>query len=275
MGHETLQELVKKRKGYKFLKKDRLSPYQNYKYVFRKDKVFRTKLDKNTANNCGEGWNLATLDWILKNSSNILNQVIVEFSIPEDADIIIPVNSDGKFRTDTIKYEKLYAPEKLFPKLKELKKRLKTYKPINPITATEMPSEVQIQKILKEIWDSVRDSVYANGWASVWDSVRDSVYASIWPFIGNFVRASIWNCVGDPVRASVRASFWNCVGDPTGDSVVIISYYAIKLFMNFEYEHPVFDLIRLGIIVIKVDNKFKVFGKNGTFLGEFNDSFLC
>jgi hypothetical protein len=50
----------------------------------------------------------------------------------------------------------------------------------------------------------------------------------------------------------------------------VISYYAIKEFFNLEYEHPVFDLIRLGILVINIDNKFKIFGKNGKFLGEIN-----
>jgi hypothetical protein len=35
------------------------------------------------------------------------------------------------------------------------------------------------------------------------------------------------------------------------------------------YEHPVFDLIRLGVLVVNVFGKFKVFGKGTKFLGEF------
>ena len=51
----------------------------------------------------------------------------------------------------------------------------------------------------------------------------------------------------------------------------MIAYYAVKLFMGLSYEHPAFDLIRLGIIVVSVLGKIKVFGKGGKFLGEFDD----
>ena len=115
MDFETVEELVKQRKGYKYLNKDRTSPYQEYKYVFRKDKVFRCdNLDTDRENSCGSGWNLATLKWIL-DDTNIFNKIIVEFSIPNDANIIIPNGSNGKFRTDIIKYEYMWKPIELFP----------------------------------------------------------------------------------------------------------------------------------------------------------------
>jgi hypothetical protein len=41
--------------------------------------------------------------------------------------------------------------------------------------------------------------------------------------------------------------------------------------MRLDYHHPAFDLIKLGILVIKVLDKIKMFGKEGKFLGEFDD----
>ena len=65
MKFETLKELVKKRIGYKYLSKDGLSPYQNYKYILEEGKVFKTShLDTDETKNCSCGWNLATLEWI-------------------------------------------------------------------------------------------------------------------------------------------------------------------------------------------------------------------
>jgi len=84
-------------------------------------------------------------------------------------------------------------------------------------------------------------------WASMWDSVRASMWDSVW--------ASMWDSVRASVEASMRAQIY------------IISYFAVKEFLNLEYEHPVFDLIRMGVIVVEVNNKFMVFGKEGKYLG--------
>jgi len=168
---------------------------------------------------CGKGFNLATLDWILSDCSFLLDAIIVEFCIPPEGKIIVPRNSTGKFRTDIIKYKKTHKPEDLFPQLKGLKKKLKGYKPINPIVATKLPPKGELRKILRRIKDFMWDSVRA----SVWDSMRAQIY--------------------------------------------IISYFAVKEFLNLEYEHPVFVLIRMGVIVMEVNNKFMVFGKEGKYLG--------
>ena len=233
LNFETLEELVQQRKGYKFLRKDRTSPYQKYKYVFRKRKVFKLpieQLNKDINTECGVGWNLATLPWILANDSNVLNSLVIEFSIPEQAEIIVPTNSNGKFRTDIIRYEKIHKPGELFPQLLKVQTRLKQYKPINPITATKMPHRGKIKAILSKVRDQVRDQV--------------------------------------------GAQVWDQVGDQVGDQVRVISYYAVKLFLKLDYEHPAFDLIRLGIIAVKVANKFKIFGKKGKYLGEIDAIFL-
>ncbi len=100
--------------------------------------------------------------------------------------------------------------------VQDLLKRLKTYKPVNPITATKMPNKKALIKNLQAVRASVRDSVRAQSY--------------------------------------------------------LAGYLAIKDFMHLDYEHPVFDIIRLGVIVLVVDGKVKVFGKAGKLLGEFDEA---
>jgi hypothetical protein len=257
---ETLEQLVAERRGYKYLSEKGVSPYQHYKYDLKSRKQMKSgELDHDEDNSCGEGWNLATLKWIADNCMK-LDGVIVECSIPQKAVIVVPKESDGKFRTDIIKIEKVHSIEGLFPALKDLNERLKAYKPINHITATAMPDTDKIKKIMA----SVGDSVWASVGDSVWDSVRASVRASVW--------ASVWDSVRDSVGASVWDSVWASVWDSVRDSVwdysYICGYLAIKEFFNLDYEHPVFDLIRMGIIVVKVRDKYMVFGKDGIHLGD-------
>jgi hypothetical protein len=164
MEFETIEQLVEQRRGYKYLWKDNTSPHQDFKYVFRKGKVFKTdNLDTNKDNSCGSGWDLATLDWILRNSNHLLYQKIVEFSIPEEAQIIVPFDGDGKFRTDMMRYEKQHKVEDLFPKLKKIKEQLKKYKPTNPIQATKLPQTKKIKKLLAQVgnqaWNQVGNQV--------------------------------------------------------------------------------------------------------------------
>jgi hypothetical protein len=146
--------------------------------------------------------------------------------------------------------------------LKDILERLQVYKPINPIIATTMPSKSRIKKIMAQVGDQVRAQVRDQVWAQVrdqvWAQVGDQVWAQVWAQ----VRDQVWAQVGDQVRAQVRDQVWAQVG--------VIAYYAIKLFMNIPYEHPAFDLIRLGIMVIGVAGKYQVFGEKGKFLGEID-----
>ena len=75
--------------------------------------------------------------------------------------------------------------------------------------------------------------------------------------------------VGDQVRDQVRAQVGAQVGAQVWAQVWVCAYHAVKEFFNLDYDHPAFELIRLGIMVVKVLGKFKVFGKSGKFLGEF------
>jgi hypothetical protein len=290
---ETLDQLVAERRGYKYLSKTGVSPYQNYQYNLKSKKQLKAgELDHDENNACGEGWNLATLKWIANNCLK-LDGVIVECSIPTNAIIIVPKESDGKFRTDIIKIKKVHPIPDLFPLLKDIQKRVSDYKPVNPITAEEMPPEPKIKKILAQVraqvGDHVRAQVGAQVGAQVWDQVgaqvraqvRDQVGDQVWDQVGDHVRAQVGaqvgaqvrDQVGAQVRAQVRAQVWDQVGDhvraQVRDQVGIIAYHAVKNFFNLDYDHPAFELIRLGIMVVNVLGKFKVFGKNGKFLGEF------
>jgi hypothetical protein len=283
---ETLEQLVADRRGYKYLSKTGVSPYQSYQYDLKSKKQMKSGgLDHDINNACGEGWNLATLKWIADNCMKI-DGVIAECSIPPKAVIVVPKESGGKFRTDIIKIKRVHDIECLFPALKDINKRLKAYKPINPIIATTMPDVVEIKKIMASVGASVRasvwDSVWGSVWGSVWDSVRDSVRASVNASVGASVGASVWapvlSSVWGSVRASVRASVWDSVWGSVWDSVrasvgnysYLCGYLAIKEFFNLDYEHPVFDLIRMGVIVVKVRDKYMVFGKDGVHLGDID-----
>jgi hypothetical protein len=224
---ETLQELVAQRRGYKFLAADGTSPYQKYKYDLKSRLVMVTNLDVNPSFDCGAGWNLATLKWIGDNCLK-LDGIIIECSIPKTAKICVPNNSDGKFRTDKMKIKKIHRIDSAFPLLKNIEKRLKDYKPTNPINAEKMPEPNKIKMIMAQVG------------AQVWAQIRDQV--------------------GAQVGASVRAQ--------VGAQVGVCTYKALAEFFDITYVHSAFELIRLGIIVVNVLGKFKVFGKNGKYLGE-------
>jgi hypothetical protein len=124
MKFETLEELIEQRRGYKYLNKDKTSPYKNFKYDFRKKRFETNDLDTRLSEDCGAGFNLATIPWILKDSKNILDQIIVEFSIPPEATIIIPDGSSGKFRTNVIIKQKVFHITDIIPELKNFQEQL-------------------------------------------------------------------------------------------------------------------------------------------------------
>ena len=83
--------------AYKYLNKDLTSPYQNFKYEIGKEYI-----SKNTNNDetilCGSGINIASLQWCLQNTNyDLINRIYVEVEF-DPRDLIIPYNSDGKFR---------------------------------------------------------------------------------------------------------------------------------------------------------------------------------
>jgi len=279
---ETLEELVEQRRGYKYLNKNGVSPYLHFQYDLKSRKQIKSgMLNTNIDDECGSGWNLATLKWIADNCMK-LDGIIVECEIPKKAKIIVPVKSNGKFRTDIIKIKKIHSIESLFPALKDINQRLKDYKLVNPITAEKMPPKSKIKKIMAQVGAQVGNQLWAQLWAQVGDQVGDQLWAQVMDQLGDQLWAQLGAQVGNQLGAQVRDQLGAQVGNQLGaqvrdqvwaqvrDQVMVCACYAVKEFFNLDYDHPAFDLIRLGIMVVSVMGKFKVFGKNGKFLGEFD-----
>ena len=111
-----------KLRAFKYLNGN-LSPYRNFEYEIGKTYTVENSNDDEMIL-CAEGINVATLDWCLRDTDCDLTKtyVEVEFCVK---DLIIPYNSDGKFRI------RKGGKIKLIRKLnkKELEEAMK---PINP-----------------------------------------------------------------------------------------------------------------------------------------------
>ena len=68
---------------------------------------------------------------------------------------------------------------------------------------------------------------------------------------------------GDQVRGQV----W----DQIGDQVWATSYWAVKITLGLPIKHWFFDFLKLGVMILFVSGKVKVFGKKGKFLGEYDE----
>ena len=109
----------------------------------------------------------------------------------------------------------------------------------NPYQATKLP---KLKEIKKSIPKKVRDQVGNQVWNQVWNQVRDQV----------------WNQV------------WNQVGNQVGTT----SYWAVKIVLGLPIKHWFFEFIKLGIMIVFVEGKAKIFGKKGKYLGEYNEKDL-
>ena len=104
----------------------------------------------------------------------------------------------------------------------------------NPYQTEKMPEKKLLKKLWAQVWDQVRDQV--------WAQVRDQVGAQVWAQVGGQVRAT--------------------------------SYWAMNIYFSLGIIHPFFDFLKLGVMVVFLKGKVKVFGKKGKFLGEFDESEL-
>ena len=84
-----------KLRAFKYLNGN-ISPYQNFEYEIGKTYTVENS-DDDEMILCAEGINVATLDWCLRDTNCDLTKtyIEVEFCVK---DLIIPYNSDGKFR---------------------------------------------------------------------------------------------------------------------------------------------------------------------------------
>jgi uncharacterized protein YjbI with pentapeptide repeats len=82
-------------RAFKYLNEFK-SPYQRFEYEIGKTYVVEES-DDDEMILCGEGINIATLDWCLRDTDCDLDRTYVEVEFYAK-DLIIPYNSDGKFR---------------------------------------------------------------------------------------------------------------------------------------------------------------------------------
>ena len=76
---------------------------------------------------------------------------------------------------------------------------------------------------------------------------------------------SVRDQVGDQVWNQVGDQFW----DQVWDQVWTTSYWAIKIVLGLPIKHWFFDFLKLGIMIVFVKGKAKIFGKQGKYLGEY------
>ena len=133
----------------------------------------------------------------------------------------------------------------------------------NPYQATKLPS---IEDIASKIPDQVGDQVWNQVRDQVWNQVRDQVGDQVW----NQVRDQVWNQVGDQVWNQVGDQVWNQVGDQVWNQVGATSYWAVNVYFELNISHWFFDFLKLGIMIVFVQDKAKIFGKKGKYLGEYD-----
>ena len=84
--------------------------------------------------------------------------------------------------------------------------------------------------------------------------------------VGAQVRAQVRAQVWDQVWAQVRAQVW--------DQEYATSYWGVKVALNLPIAHWFFDFLKLGVMIVFVQGKVKVFGKKGKYLGEYDEKDL-
>ena len=142
----------------------------------------------------------------------------------------------------------------------------------NPYQATKLPKLEQLKQyknlaqVRDQMWDQVWAQVGDQVWAQVGDQMRDQVGDQMW--------AQVWDQVWDQVRAQVGAQVWAQVGDQVRDQVGATSYWGIKIALDLPIKHWFFDFLKLGVMIIFVKGKVKIFGKRGVFLGEYDEKDL-
>ena len=61
------------------------------------------------------------------------------------------------------------------------------------------------------------------------------------------------------------------VWDQVRDQEYSTSYWGVKVALNLPIKHWFFDWLKLGVIIVIVNKKVKIFGKKGKFLGEYDE----
>ena len=108
-----LQPTGTKLRAWKYLKNGK-SPYQNFEYETGKTYKFDCDLDEKKL--CSNGCNVATLAWCLRDNMEADEFLEMEFLA---SDVIMPWNTDGKFRVKKAKAIRKINREEALAILKE------------------------------------------------------------------------------------------------------------------------------------------------------------
>ena len=76
-----------------------------------------------------------------------------------------------------------------------------------------------------------------------------------------------------PTIDAIKKS-WAQVWDQVRDQVGATSYWAINLRFSLGLSHWFGDFLKLGVMIVYVQGKAKIFGKKGVYLGEYDQSDL-
>ena len=120
-GLSILAQQKNKLIAYKFLDEDWKSPIQSTNQIeYKIGKIYKEKIEKDKFQNCGQGLNIATLDWCLKETENNLDKIYIEVEF-DPKDLIVPYFSDGKFRVSKLKVIRQLTKKELKDYMKDLK----------------------------------------------------------------------------------------------------------------------------------------------------------
>jgi O-acetyl-ADP-ribose deacetylase (regulator of RNase III) len=159
-----------------------------------------------------------------------------------------------------------FDPKKYNPyKATKLPTLNKMFTCFSPEVGDQVWNQVRNQ-VGDQVWNQVGDQV----WNQVWDQVGDQVWDQVGDQVWNQVGDQVWNQVWDQVGDQVRDQVWNQVRDQVWDQVWATSYWAVNVEFSLGLSHWFYDFLKLGVMLIFVQGKIKVFGKKGVFLGEYS-----
>jgi len=146
----------------------------------------------------------------------------------------------------------------------------------NPYQATELPSKQELEPFIAQVTDQVggpitnqiQNQIQNQIWDQFWNQFRNEATEQIWSKTMNKIRDRMWNQIWNQFRSKVRneATYqvWN--------QIWATSYWGIKMALDLPINHWFFDFLKLGVMIVFVGDKVKVFGKNGKYLGEYDKS---
>lgn len=145
----------------------------------------------------------------------------------------------------------------------------------NPYQATELPSAEAIKSMMKNFsqvmgkWGQFSSIVRNKLMDQVGEKVMEQVMEQVRPQVGDQVWNQIWNQVRDQFWNQIWNQAWNHVWDQVRYQVEDTTYFAINTHFNIGISHWFGDFLSLEVMLIFVDGKIKVFGKEGKYLGEY------